>query len=146
VQSGGAQAGGPRGTNPGADKAAREQVDRDRLLRGERRVGDHDESGRQRVRTTARLIALLTMTVCRVTNPNRPISRGSRNSAPPSPIMPPRTQTAVPAENAAIRDRRPIWHPRWLTLLLSSVAIVRCCQALRELFSVNLRQAWSSWP
>jgi hypothetical protein len=56
------------------------------------------------VRTTIRLIALFMITAWRVRNPNTPISSGSRNSAPPRPMSPPRTSTPALAANAAGSD------------------------------------------
>jgi hypothetical protein len=56
------------------------------------------------VRTTIRLIALFMITAWRARNPNTPISSGSRNSAPPRPMSPPRTSTPALAANAAGSD------------------------------------------
>jgi hypothetical protein len=47
---------------------------------------------------------LLTMTAGNAVNPNKAISSGSRNSAPPRPIMPPSTPTAAQAGNASGSD------------------------------------------
>jgi hypothetical protein len=58
------------------------------------------------VATTTRLSALFRITACSATNPNSAISSGSRNSAPPSPIMPPSTPTAAHATNASGGDIR----------------------------------------
>lgn len=55
------------------------------------------------VATTSRLMALFKMTACRARNPNSPISSGSRNSAPPRPIIPPRSPTAAPVAAASQR-------------------------------------------
>jgi hypothetical protein len=57
------------------------------------------------VTTTTRLIALFRTTACRATKPKRPISNGSRNSAPPRPIIPPSTPIAPPPRKAADSDR-----------------------------------------
>ena len=54
--------------------------------------------------TTIRLIALFMITACRAAKPNRPMSNGSRNSAPPRPIKPPRSPTPPPAVRAGQRD------------------------------------------
>ena len=51
--------------------------------------------------TTTRLIALFRITAASAANPKSPISNGSRNSAPPSPIIPPSTPTAAPAPNTS---------------------------------------------
>src|ERR1700681_2003821 len=56
--------------------------------------------------TTIRLIALLRMTACNAMKPNSPISSGNRNSAPPSPIIPPSTPMTDPDTNAMADDRR----------------------------------------
>jgi hypothetical protein len=56
------------------------------------------------VSTTIRLIALFTITAWSAMNPNTPINNGSRNSAPPSPIIPPSTPIKPPAANGD-RDR-----------------------------------------
>ncbi len=48
----------------------------------------------------AALKALFKMMACSATKPNNPISSGRRNSAPPSPMSPPRTPTPAPATNA----------------------------------------------
>ena len=58
------------------------------------------------VSTTSRLIALFITTACSATKPNTPISSGSRNSAPPRPIIPPSTPTNAPAANAPTSQRR----------------------------------------
>ncbi|MEU0255746.1 hypothetical protein ABZ299_25355 [Streptomyces sp. NPDC006184] len=50
-------------------------------------------------KTTTRLIALFKMTAESAANPKRLISSGRRNSAPPSPIIPPSTPMAAPAPN-----------------------------------------------
>ena len=56
------------------------------------------------VTTTIRLIALFMITACRATKPNRLMSNGSRNSAPPRPIRPPRSPTPAPVASAAESD------------------------------------------
>jgi hypothetical protein len=53
------------------------------------------------VTTTIRLIALFRITAAKAANPKIPISSGSRNSAPPSPIIPPSSPTAAPALNTS---------------------------------------------
>jgi hypothetical protein len=46
--------------------------------------------------TTTRLIALLRITAWSAPKPNTLISNGSRNSAPPRPMRPPKIPTAAP--------------------------------------------------
>ena len=53
------------------------------------------------VATTTRLMALLRMTASNATNLKTPISSGSRNSAPPSPISPPSAPMIAPPPKAA---------------------------------------------
>lgn len=48
-------------------------------------------------------MALLRITASDAAKPNGPIRRGRRNSAPPSPISPPRVPMAAPPKNAAGR-------------------------------------------
>ncbi|GAA5061545.1 hypothetical protein GCM10023259_049650 [Thermocatellispora tengchongensis] len=45
-------------------------------------------------------MALFMMTADKAANPNTLINNGSRNSAPPRPIIPPSTPTAAPAAKA----------------------------------------------
>src|SRR4029450_11010035 len=44
------------------------------------------------------------ITACRAAKQNRPMSNGSRNSAPPRPISPPRSPTPAPVARAAQSD------------------------------------------
>lgn len=46
-----------------------------------------DQGGGSAAATVIRLIALLTITAARAAKPNQPISIGSRNSAPPRPVV-----------------------------------------------------------
>jgi hypothetical protein len=56
-----------------------------------------DRAGRA-VKTTIRLIALFGITACSAANPNTPISRGSRNSAPPDRSAHPAFRSPRPSQ------------------------------------------------
>jgi hypothetical protein len=57
------------------------------------------------VATTIKLIALFKITASRARNLNGPSSSGRRNSAPPSPISPPRAPMTAPAPKAGVACR-----------------------------------------
>lgn len=52
------------------------------------------------VATTTRLMALFRITASSAAKLNHPIRTGSRNSAPPSPMRPPKVPIMVPAMKA----------------------------------------------
>ncbi len=103
VEGGRAHSGSPGGPNPGADEAAGEQVDHHEPAAVHRVKGDGHRAGRA-VTTTIKLSALFMITACRAAKPNKPMSNGSRNSAPPRPTRPSRSPTPAPVARAAHSD------------------------------------------
>ena len=81
------------GSQPG------QEADDDGPLRGDRRSGTAKSRDGMATSTTIRLIALLTMTACRATNPNSPISQRQPEFRAPEACTCPRpsTPTAAPA-------------------------------------------------
>ena len=104
VEGCGAHAGSPGGPHPGADEAAGEHVDYHVPVAAHGVKGDGHQTAGRAVTTTIRLIALFMITACRAAKPNRPMSSGSRNSAPPRPSWPPRSPTPAPVASAAESD------------------------------------------
>jgi len=104
VEGGRAHPRSPGGPNPGADEAAGEQVDHHEPVALTVSKGTASRRAGRAVTTTIRLIALFMITACRAAKPNRPMGSGSRNSAPPRPIRPPRSPTPAPVARAAESD------------------------------------------
>ncbi|KFC64885.1 hypothetical protein FG93_05175 [Bosea sp. LC85] len=83
--------------------------------------------------TTTRLIALLRMTASSAPNRNAPISKGRRNSAPPSPISPPNVPMRAPPANAPERERG--------VVAVTDASVMGACQDRYGATNIALRDA-----
>ena len=111
IQRFGPEPGSPSRAEPSSEEAPDKEIENDSPMCPDRMKGTVAARNGNAVATTTRLIALLTMTASSAAKRNAPINSGRRNSAPPSPMRPPRAPTTVPVENAPTEGRAVDWGP-----------------------------------